>query len=172
MSQEQVLAEIKKYRVQHVLLTGGEPLLQRGTLPLIRTLSNEGYRVSIETHGEVPIQEATKHARIIMDIKTPGSGMNRGGFEKNLPHLKKTDEIKFVLTSREDYDWAKKVLHENPIPTDEILFSPAIPAKGSPGTIAGLNPRILAEWILNDQLSVRFQIQLHKYLWGPDTKGV
>jgi 7-carboxy-7-deazaguanine synthase len=172
MSQDQVLEEVKKYQTQHVLLTGGEPLLQRGTLPLIRLLKENGYRVSIETHGEVSIQEASRQARIIMDIKTPGSGMSRGGFQKNIPHLKPYDEVKFVITSREDYEWAKKILAQYLFPTTEILFSPALPALGSPGAITGVNPRTLAEWILKDQLPVRFQIQLHKYLWGPDTKGV
>jgi 7-carboxy-7-deazaguanine synthase len=172
MSLEQILIEIRKYQVRHVLLTGGEPLLQRGTLPLIRLLTSEGYHVSIETHGEADIQDASPLARIVMDIKTPGSKMNRGGFKKNIPYLKPDDEVKFVITSLHDYEWAKQVLSEHSFPVREILFSPALSAKGAPGQIEGIHPKDLAEWILKDQLSVRFQIQLHKYLWGPDTKGV
>jgi 7-carboxy-7-deazaguanine synthase len=172
MDFDSILLQIKKAGVKHVLLTGGEPLLQRGTLPFLRLLQKEGYQVSIETHGEVSIEAAVQHARIIMDIKTPGSGMSRGGFVKNLPLLKPEDEIKFVITCRSDYEWAKELVKSGSLPTREILFSPATPALGSPGTIEGTSPRILAEWILQDQLPVRFQIQLHKYLWGPDTKGV
>jgi len=168
---EEILAEIKKYNTRHVLLTGGEPLLQRGTLPFMDRLRNEGYLVSVETHGEVPISKATSKARIIMDIKTPGSKMNRGAFRDNLTHLKKEDEIKFVITSHADYEWAKALVNSG-LPTSEILFSPALAAKNSPGIFEGIAPRELAELILRDQLPVRFQIQLHKLLWGADTKGV
>lgn len=171
MSFEEVLSEIKKYKVKHVLMTGGEPLLQRGTLPFIDLLNQEGYLVSVETHGEVSIQEAAKKARIIMDIKTPGSKMSRGFFRQNLAHLKHNDEIKFVITSESDYEWAKTIVEET-LPTSEILFSPTLPAEGSPGTFEGIAPRRLAERILEDQLPVRFQLQLHKLLWGMDTKGV
>jgi 7-carboxy-7-deazaguanine synthase len=167
-----ILAQIRKTGAKHVLLTGGEPLLQRGTLPFLGLLRKEGYQVSIETHGEVSIESVAPHARIIMDIKTPGSGMCRGGYVKNLPFLKPEDEIKFVITCRSDYEWAKEIVKSGKLPTREILFSPAMPALGSPGTIEGVSARSLAEWILQDQLPVRFQIQLHKYLWGPDTKGV
>jgi len=172
MSLGAIVTEVKRYHVQHVLLTGGEPLLQRGTLPLIRQLQQEGYTVSIETHGEVSIKDASILARIVMDIKTPGSKMNRMGFLKNLEYLKPEDEIKFVITSDSDYEWAKNLVLTTPLPTKEILFSPALPAQNSPGNFDGISPRHLAERILKDQLPVRFQIQLHKYLWGPDTKGV
>ncbi len=172
MSAERILEEVRQYQTPHVLLTGGEPLLQRGSLPLIQRMKREGFRVSIETHGEVPIEAFAPHARIILDIKTPGSGYQRGGYKKNLEFLKPEDEVKFVITSREDYDWAKQLLAENPIRAREVLFSPAVRAAGSPGTFQGVNPADLARWILEDRLPVRFQIQLHKYLWGADTKGV
>ena len=172
MSFAEVLAEVKKYKVKHVLMTGGEPLLQRGTLPFIDLLTTEGYTVSVETHGEVSIKEAAKSARIVMDIKTPGSKMNRGGFKDNLPFLKKSDEIKFVITSKADYEWAKELVKSGTLPTEEILFSPAMIAQNSPGTFEGLSPKTLADLIVEDQLAVRFQIQLHKILWGLDTKGV
>ncbi len=174
LSLEEVLAEVKRYRVQHVLLTGGEPLLQRNTLQVIGLLQKEGYTVSIETHGEAPIEAASRMgARIVMDIKTPGSKENRGGFEKNLPHLKSGDEIKFVITSRTDYLWAKDLVMSGKLPQGiEVLFSPAMKAENAPGTYEGIDPRTLADLIVQDQLPVRFQWQLHKLLWGADTKGV
>ena len=172
MSFDEVLVEVKRYQVKHVLMTGGEPLLQRGTLPFIQLLKKEGYDVSIETHGEVSIAQASPLARIVMDIKTPGSNMSRGAFRDNLKFLKPEDEIKFVITSEEDYEWAKEIVKTTKLPTQEILFSPVMLAKNSPGTFKGIEPRALAEKILKDQLPVRFQIQLHKILWGADTKGV
>ena len=174
LSLDEVLTEVKKYRVQHVLLTGGEPLLQRNTLKMIELLQNEGYTVSIETHGEAPIEAASrKGARIIMDIKTPGSKESRGGYLKNLPHLKAGDEIKFVITSEQDYEWARELVLGGKLPEGiEILFSPAMKAENAPGAYEGIEPRVLADHIVRDQLPVRFQWQLHKLLWGADTKGV
>ncbi len=172
MSFEEVMAEVKKYKVKHVLMTGGEPLLQRNTLEFIDLLKTEGYQVSVETHGEVSVEEASKKARIIMDIKTPGSGMSRGGYIKNFPFLKPTDEVKFVITSKDDYSWARDLVKSGTIPTEEILFSPAMLALNSPGKYEGMEPRTLADLIVGDQLPVRFQWQLHKLLWGADTKGV
>ena len=173
MSIEEVLAEIKAYPVGHVLVTGGEPLLQRQTPQLIEELKSRGYSVSIETHGEVSIEKVMHSARIIMDIKTPGSGMSRGNFEKNLKLLKTGDEIKFVITSVSDYEWAKTWVRSGKLPQNcDVLFSPAIEAKGSPGSMEGIHPRTLAEKRREDRLPVRFQYQLHKLLWGADTKGV
>lgn len=172
MSIEQILAAIRPYGVEHVLLTGGEPLLQRQAPELARKLKEAGYQVSIETHGEVSIEKVAPHARIIMDIKTPSSGMARGGFVRNLPFLKSSDEIKFVIASREDYEWAKQVMREHALPTEIVLFSPVVAAKGSPGTVPGVEPRWLAERILEDRLRARLQLQLHKLLWGADQRGV
>ena len=172
MNFEQVLAEIKPYQVRHVLLTGGEPLLQRNTLAFIQELKSAGYDVSIETHGEVSIEAAAKDARIIMDIKTPGSGMSRGFYKNNLKFLKPNDEIKFVITSPTDYEWARTLVQSGELKTNEILFSPALPAENTPGKIEGMQPRALAEKILADKLPVRFQLQLHKLLWGENTRGV
>jgi 7-carboxy-7-deazaguanine synthase len=107
-----------------------------------------------------------------MDIKTPGSGMCRKGFLKNLPHLRPGDEVKFVITSEEDYHWASGFVRAHPLKDIEYLFSPAVPATGSPGSFPGVPAKTLADWILRDRLQVRFQIQLHKHLWGADTKGV
>jgi 7-carboxy-7-deazaguanine synthase len=172
MSFDEVLAQIKSHGSKQVLMTGGEPLLQRNSLSFIDRLRELGYEVSIETHGEVSIEAASKKARIIMDIKTPGSGMSRGGYETNFKFLKPSDEIKFVITSDQDYEFARDWVRSGKLPTREILFSPALLALNSPGTFAGIHPRKLAERILEDKLQVRFQYQLHKLLWGADTKGV
>lgn len=172
MSVGEILAEVKPYQVRHVLLTGGEPLLQRNTLELLQALRAVDYDVSIETHGEVSIEKFAPHARIVMDIKTPGSRMSRGFYKENLKFLKPSDEIKFVITSRDDYAWAREIVRSAKLPTREILFSPALPAENSPAPYEGVQPRWLAEQILADHLPVRFQLQLHKQLWGMDTKGV
>ena len=106
-----------------------------------------------------------------MDIKTPSSGMSRGGFRENLQWLKQTDEIKFVIGSPEDYAFARNLI-ETGLPTGEVLISPAMPAKASPGSFPGVTPKWLAERVLEDRLPVRMQIQLHKYIWGADKTGV
>lgn len=168
----EVIETIQPYRVKHVLLTGGEPLLQRQTPELAKKLVDLGYQVSIETHGEVSIEAVSPFTRIIMDIKTPSSGMCRGKYVQNFPYLKKSDEVKFVIASKEDYSWAKEIILSGKIPTDEILLSPMVPALNSPGTCPGVAPQWLAEQILADRLPVRLQIQLHKILWGADRTGV
>lgn len=172
MTIPEVLSEIEPYQVRHVLLTGGEPLLQRQAPQLVDALTERGYQVSIETHGEVSIAAVAAKARIIMDIKTPSSGMCRGGYERNFPLLKATDEVKFVIASPDDYAWARDLIRSGVIPTNEILLSPAMPAKNAPGSYPGVEARWLAERILEDRLPVRLQIQLHKYLWGADRTGV
>lgn len=168
----QILETIEPYRVKHVLLTGGEPLLQRQTSPLIDALREKNYLVSIETHGEVSIADVASRARIVMDIKTPSSGMARGGYKQNLRHLKPNDEVKFVIASEEDYTWAREIILSGQIPATEILLSPANIAKAMPGKFSGIHPRWLAERILADRLPVRMQLQLHKYVWGADVHGV
>jgi 7-carboxy-7-deazaguanine synthase len=172
MSIDEILDEIRPYRVRHVLLTGGEPLLQRRTPELARRLADAGYSVSIETHGEVSIAPIAGLARVVMDLKTPSSGMCRGGFEANLPRLRAEDEIKFVIASPEDYAWARDWVRSGRLPTRELLMSPAVPARAMPGAFPGVEPRWLAERILEDRLPVRMQLQLHKQIWGADRTGV
>lgn len=167
-----ILERIRTYQVRHALLTGGEPLLQRKTPDFLDALLAAGYEVSIETHGEVSIEKVADRARIIMDVKTPSSGMSRGGFRKNLEFLKPSDEIKFVIASQEDYFWAREILRSASLPCNEILFSPVIASTGMPGKVAGVEARWLAERILEDRLPVRMQLQLHKLIWGPDRTGV
>ncbi len=172
MTIDEILAEIEPYNVTHVLLTGGEPLLQRPTPELVRALKERGYQVSIETHGEVSIDQVAEHARIVMDIKTPSSRMNRGRYVANLPLLKREDEVKFVIASESDYFWARDLIRGGSIPTAEILLSPVVPVKNAPGTFEGVGTKWLAERILEDKLPVRMQLQLHKFIWGADQRGV
>jgi 7-carboxy-7-deazaguanine synthase len=110
MSITEILECIRPFHTRHVLLTGGEPLLQHNTPELVRLLTEQNYAVSIETHGEISIAPVAPLARIIMDIKTPSSGMCRWGFKQNLKHLKPNDEIKFVIASIEDYKWAREII--------------------------------------------------------------
>jgi len=171
---ESILDEIKPFQVEHVLLTGGEPLLQRNTPDLVKALNEAGYKVSIETHGEVSIEAVAQSARIIMDIKCPASGMSRGGFRRNLPLLKPSDEVKFVLASKSDYFWARSILENEEINCREVLMSAAISAKGAPNfsESSAIHLQWLAEQIITDKLNVRLQTQIHKVIWGPDKIGV
>lgn len=171
MELEEVIAVISKFKTKRVLVTGGEPLLQRGCIPLIELLYKNNYSVFIETHGEISIEKIPSYVRIIMDIKTPGSKMQRGNYQQNLSHLKASDEIKFVLTSEEDYTWAKEIVKRG-LPTNEVLFSPMFFHSESPQKKASLDPAALAAWIIRDGLQVRFQLQIHKILWGAETVGV
>ncbi len=172
MKISEIMETISPFKTRQVLITGGEPLLQRQTPALVQVLRENNYEVSIETHGEISIEKVVNSARIILDVKTPSSGMNREGFKKNLPLLKLSDEIKFVIASKEDYFWAKSILETSSLPCREILFSPALAAKNSPGSFPGIEPQWLAEQILTDGLAVRFQLQIHKYIWGADRTGV
>ena len=175
MTTAEVMAAIEPFQVKHVLLTGGEPLLQRNTPNLIEALRNDGYEVSVETHGEVSIETVASMARIVMDAKTPSSGMSREGFVKNLNLLKPADEIKFVIASQQDYEWAKSWIQKwqnNPIATQEIILSPAVPAINQPGDFDGITIRWLAEKMIEDRLPARIQTQLHKQIWGSNQKGV
>ena len=168
----EVVTQAQQFGVPNVLLTGGEPLMQRHTLGLVHALRDAGFELSIETHGEVSIAPYAGLTRIIMDIKTPSSGMSRGGFRANLPHLQNSDEIKFVIGNAQDYQWSKALLESGELPLVPILFSPVQAAVDAPRNAPELSARWLAEKILEDRLAVRFQIQLHKYLWGANQRGV
>jgi 7-carboxy-7-deazaguanine synthase len=175
MSIDQILGAIQPYGVKHVLLTGGEPLLQRNTRALVDRLGAERYAVSIETHGEVSpevMKGVAGRARIVMDVKTPASKMSRGGWKNNLRFLSPDDEIKFVVASREDYFWARDTIQSNTWPTPELLISPVVRSPAMPGEVEGIELRWLAERILEDRLPVRLQVQLHKLIWGPEKTGV
>ena len=163
-SVESLLQEVRSFGCRCVELTGGEPLLQEEIYPLMTTLLDEGHLVLIETSGSVPVDRVDPRAVLIMDIKCPGSGMSQTVHWENLRRLKARDEIKFVIANRADYDWAKEVLVKHALLDGRtVLFSPVF---------AELEPRQLAEWILEDHLPVRFQLQLHKYIWDPEMRGV
>jgi 7-carboxy-7-deazaguanine synthase len=153
-----VLAEVGKYPARQVCVTGGEPLAQKDCLPLLTALCDAGYDVSLETSGAFDIAPVDSRVSRIMDIKAPDSGECGKNRWENLPFLNVRDEIKIIIASRADYEWARAKLQERRL--DEmcpVLFSPA---QGL------LDPLLLAEWILADGLNVRFQMQLHKLLWG------
>lgn len=153
-----IAAEVAQYRARHVCVTGGEPLAQPGCRLLLGALCDAGYAVQLETSGALDIGGIDPRVTIIMDIKTPSSGESARNLWANLDHLRKSDQLKFVICDRADYDWSRSVVTEHAL--DKcclVLFSPAW------GT---LEPRLLAEWMLADRLPVCFQVQLHKYLWG------
>lgn len=158
MTIEEILEEISKSGISLVEITGGEPLLQSEVFTLIDRLIKEGYKVLIETNGSIDISGVNKEATIIMDIKTPGSGMSSKVLLSNLSLLKRQDEIKFVLCSRADYEWAKEFIKTHSITKRcTILFSPAF------GT---LDPARLSKWIIEDKLNVRLNLQIHKYIYS------
>jgi 7-carboxy-7-deazaguanine synthase len=159
---ESVLAEVAKYPARQVCVTGGEPLAQKECLPLLSALCDAGYDVSLETSGALDIAAVDPRVARIMDLKAPDSGECDKNRWENLAVLTPRDEIKIVIASRPDYEWARELLHKRKLDAlCPVLLSPA----------QGLvDPKALAEWILEDGLNVRFQLQLHKLLWG-NTKG-
>ena len=153
-----ILLKVAEYGTQYVTVTGGEPLAQKDCRILLKDLCNAGYSVSLETGGAIDTSKVDSRVSVILDIKTPGSGEMENNKWGNLAHLKKTDEVKFVLCNRADYEWAKELLTTHDIVNKcPILFSPVYQQ---------VNPTELAEWVLADKLPVRMQVQLHKILWG------
>jgi 7-carboxy-7-deazaguanine synthase len=165
MSVQQVIDEVEKYNCRLVEITGGEPLVQmEECLDLMKTLCELGYELMIETGGSLPIKEIDTRVKIIMDLKCPSSGMEKKNLYENLQYLKPTDELKFVIGNREDYDWSLEELNKYHLQGKcTILFSVVF---------GKLEPVQLINWILEDKLGVRFQLQMHKYIWHPETKGV
>jgi len=155
---EDLLERVATYDVNTVCVTGGEPLAQKNCLPLLAALCGRGYSVSLETSGAYDISGVDPRVSRIVDLKPPGSGESGRNRWDNIPLLTSRDEVKFVLASRADYDWACDVLREHGLAARcAVLFSPV---QGE------LDPQQLAEWILADRLPVRMQVQLHKILWG------
>ena len=161
---DEVLAQVLDYGCPLVEVTGGEPLVQPDCLPFITRLCDAGYRVLLETSGTVDIEPVDPRAHVILDVKCPGSGMTDRMHWPNLSRLAAKDEAKFVLADRADYDWAREILAQYGVTIRcPVLFSPVF------GSLA---VGTLADWILADKLPVRLQIQLHKYIWSPDLRGV
>ena len=159
---DDIIAEIRKYDTPYVCVTGGEPLAQKRCAELLQLLCDQRFKVSLETSGAVDITQADRRVSRVMDLKTPGSGEAEKNLWSNLSELSEHDQIKFVICSREDYEWAGQQLRERKLDSYcEVLFSPVW---------GQVDPEELAAWILEDHLPVRFQLQLHKILWG-DTPG-
>lgn len=153
-----ILAKVAEFGTKYVTVTGGEPLAQKDCHVLLKELCDAGYSVSLETGGAIDISPVDKRVSVILDIKTPDSGELKNNVWGNLDYLKSTDEVKFVLCSRADYEWAKDLLSTHRIADKcPVLFSPVFNQ---------VNPTELAEWVLADRLPVRMQVQLHKVLWG------
>jgi 7-carboxy-7-deazaguanine synthase len=162
MSIAEIVERVGGYGARYVTVTGGEPLAQKACLPLLTALCDAGYEVSLETGGADDVSAVDPRVVRVVDLKTPGSGEVARNLYENVDSLRAGDQLKFVITDQADYDWAVAKLDEYRLAERcEILFSP----------VAGsLEPAQLAEWILRDRLPVRFQLQLHKLLWG-DSPG-
>ena len=158
LSLEEILEQVRGYGPRYVCVTGGEPLAQPNCISLLEALVEEGYEVSLETSGAIDLAQVPIKVTKVMDLKPPGSGELKANRFENIQYLNNGDQVKFVLQDRADYEWAKLQLANYSLERRaEILFSP----------VAGkMDPVALANWILEDRLRVRFQIQLHKYLWG------
>ena len=155
---EQILEQVASYKPNHVCVTGGEPLAQKRCLELLTMLCDKGYEVSLETSGAMDIAAVDSRVVKVVDFKTPDSGEQTKNLWSNLEHLGSADQIKFVICSRTDYDWVRQQIDKRDLEKRaDILISPSY---------HDLNARKLADWVLEDRLPVRFQIQLHKELWG------
>ena len=158
MQIDQIMKQVASYQTPYVCVTGGEPLAQKRCQDLLNKLCEAGYQVSLETSGAMDISQVDERVSRVLDIKTPASGEVERNLWTNLDVVTAHDQIKFVLCSREDYDWAvTEIRSRNMLEKTDILLSPAW---------GQLKPADLAEWVLEDQLNVRVQLQLHKLLWG------
>ncbi len=161
---DQILETVRSYGCPLVEVTGGEPLVQSDCIALLTRLCDERFTVLLETSGAIDTAAVDARAHVILDVKCPGSGMTDRMHWPNLDRLRPQDEAKFVIQDRPDYEWAKETVTRYGIDRRcTVLFSPVF------GT---LDPRQLAEWVLADRLPVRYQIQMHKYIWAPDMRGV
>jgi 7-carboxy-7-deazaguanine synthase len=161
----EILNQVKKNDCLYVCVTGGEPLLQSDVHTLLKALCDEGKIVSLETGGSLSIDDVDPRVRIILDIKCPGSSMSHKNYWENLPLLRFHDEVKFVILDRDDYNFAKDVCSRYNLyhQVKELLFSPVH---------GKLDSKTLVEWILEDHLRVRLNLQLHKFIWDPAQRGV
>lgn len=164
VSLEDIVAKVASYGCRLVEVTGGEPLVHAEAFPLIAKLCDAGHTVLIETSGAVDIGAVDSRAHVILDVKCPGSGMSDRMYWPNLAKLTPKDEAKFVIADRKDYEWAREVIARHDLTArGSVLMSPVF---------GSLEPRQLAEWVLEDRLPIRFQLQVHKFIWAPDMRGV
>ena len=160
-----IIEAVEKNRCHHVCITGGEPLLQENVYYLIDELSKKGFKISLETGGSLSIERVNSQVVNVLDVKCPGSKMQHKNLWSNLHLLKKKDQVKFVIMDRQDYEYAKDVCEKFNLfdRVEEVLFSPVFNV---------LESKLLVSWILEDNLKVRLNLQVHKYIWDPMTKGV
>jgi 7-carboxy-7-deazaguanine synthase len=163
MELEAILERVASYGCNLVEVTGGEPLAQAESFELIRQLCEAGYEVLIETSGSIDTTAVDPRAKLILDLKCPGSGEVEKNRWANLDHLRSHDEIKFVIADRADYEWARSVVAERRLDRFTVLFSPVWGV---------MDMKALAEWMLADRVPARLQTQLHKHIWGADVHGV
>ncbi|MEI6532102.1 MAG: radical SAM protein [Chlamydiota bacterium] len=159
---EDILLKTKNYGHSHVCITGGEPLLQKPVYSLMTTLNDLGYKVNLETGGSLSTAEVDPRVTVILDIKCPGSGMADKNYFANLALLKPQDEVKFVLLDRQDFDYALEICKSYNL-TNNVLFSPVF---------GKLDPQQLVQWILEAKYPIRLNMQVHKFIWTPETRGV
>jgi len=162
---DEILHTVATYSCPLVEITGGEPLLQKNVLPLMSMLCDSDYTVLLETSGAHDISKVDPRVHRVVDLKTPGSGEVDKNVWSNIDHLNAGDEVKFVMGSREDYEWSRDKVqrHELPSRCRAVLFAPIF---------GRIDPRQIVEWILADKLNVRFQLQMHKFIWSPTQRGV
>ncbi len=160
-----IVAEVRRFECPLVEITGGEPLLQKNVLSLMTILADAGFTVLLETSGAHDISGVDPRVHRIMDLKTPGSAEVERNRYENIAHLTQRDEVKFVIGSREDYEWSRGQLQQHDLAgrCRAVLFSPIF---------GRIDPREIVEWILADKLPVRFQLQMHKFIWTPTQRGV
>jgi len=164
MEISEIIEELKQWNCKFVEVTGGEPLFQDKCINLLKELLKENYEVTLETGGSLPISNIPKQIMKIIDFKCPSSGMKKNNLWSIIDDIQIHDEVKFVIGNREDYDWAKeKIIKFNISKKCTVLLSPLFNK---------IDPKIIVEWILADSLPVRMQIQIHKYIWKPESIGV
>lgn len=158
---DEIVDEVASYGAHHVTVTGGEPLAQPNCIPLMEKLCDRGFLVSLETSGAMSIANVDARVVTVLDLKTPGSGECDRNLESNIGLLKQQDQVKFVICDRRDYEWSKAKMDQYDLRSrvGEVLFSPSF---------GQVSYRELAEWILQDRLPVRMQIQMHKHIWGDE----
>ena len=159
-----IILKVNKLKTKLVEVTGGEPLVQDGCINLLYKLIENGNKVLIETGGALSIEKIPKEVIVILDIKCPSSNMSDKNLWSNIKLLKKEDQVKFVIGDRNDYDWTKNIIDKYNLNSKcEILFSPVFNK---------IKPKQIVDWIIDDNLDVRFQLQIHKFIWEPEKKGV
>lgn len=164
MTVDEIMEAVRGYGCGLVEVTGGEPLFQPAVHPLVKLLCDEGFEVLLETGGSLDIGAVDPRVRRIVDLKCPSSGMAEKNLWENIGHLRSDDEVKFVIGDRDDYEWSKEIIRTHRLDRRCRIFMSVV--------FGVLEPAQLAGWILRDNLPVRFQLQMHKYIWNPETRGV